>query len=60
MYFQGAIRHMWDANPVFGIEAWYVQEGQGKELEAATREKKVLAEIQVAPSGKARLKGLIT
>ena len=51
---------MWDANPVFGIEAWYVREGQGKELEAATREKKVLAEIQVAPSGKARLKSLIT
>ena len=51
---------MWGANPVFGIEAWYVQEGQGKELEADTSEKKVLAEILVVPSVKARLKGLIT
>ncbi len=60
IYLQGAIRHMWGANPVFGIEAWYVQEGQGKEWEEAIREKKVLAEILVVPSGKARLKGLIT
>ena len=24
IYLQGTIRHMWGANPVFGIEAWYV------------------------------------
>jgi uncharacterized membrane-anchored protein len=50
----------WAINgPQFGIEAFYVQEGQGKQWEKAIREKKVLAEVLVAPSGKARLKGLI-
>ena len=47
------------SRPQFGIEAYYVQEGQGKQWEKSIREKKVLAEVRVAPSGKARLKGLI-
>jgi uncharacterized membrane-anchored protein len=47
------------SRPQFGIEAFYVQEGQGKQWETSIREKKVLAEVLVAPSGKARLKGLI-
>ncbi|RLS37648.1 MAG: hypothetical protein DWH82_10325 [Planctomycetota bacterium] len=37
-----------------------MQEGLGKKWEEAIRTRKVLAEILVAPSGKARLKGLIT
>lgn len=50
----------WAINgPQFGIEAFYVQEGQGRHWEKAIREKKVLAEVLVAPLGKARLKGLI-
>ena len=46
------------SRPLFGIEAFYVQEGQGIYWEQAIREKKVVAEALIAPSGKARLKGL--
>ena len=48
------------SRPLFGIEAFYVQEGQGLYWEQAIREKKVVAEVLIAPSGKARLKGLTT
>ena len=62
IYLEGKINR-WSAwgfsRPLFGIEAFYVQEGQGKQWEKAIREKKVLAKVLVAPSGKARLKELI-
>jgi len=62
IYLEGKINR-WSAwgftRPLFGIEAYFVQEGQGHYWEKAIREKKVLAEVLVAPSGKARLKGLI-
>lgn len=39
----------------FGIEAYYVQEGRGRELEMLQREGKLNAEIAVAPWGQAKL-----
>ena len=39
----------------FGIEAYYVQEGKGKELEELMRSRKLSAEIAVAPWGQAKL-----
>jgi len=43
---------------LFGIEAYYVQEGKGKEYEEAIRHKKLSAEIAVTSSGRAALKDL--
>ncbi len=43
----------------FGIEAYYVQEGQGKVFEEMIRSKKLSAEIAVAPWGQAKLVRLI-
>jgi uncharacterized membrane-anchored protein len=42
----------------FGIEAYYVQEGEGKSLEDANRAGKLQAEIAVAPWGQATLRAL--
>lgn len=42
----------------FGIEAYYVQEGEGKTLEDANRAGKLQAEIAVAPWGQATLRAL--
>ncbi len=42
----------------FGIEAYYVQEGEGKALEDANRAGKLQAEIAVAPWGQATLRAL--
>lgn len=39
----------------FGIEAYYVQEGRGKELEQMRNERKLSAEIALAPWGQAKL-----
>ena len=39
----------------FGIEAYYVQEGTGKVLEALRTERKLMAEVAVAPWGQAKL-----
>jgi len=61
IYLEGKInrRSNWGiSRPLFGIEAFYVQEGLGLYWEQAIREKKVVAEVLIAPSGKARLKGL--
>jgi len=61
IYLEGKINRWstWGfSRPLFGIEAFYVQEGQGIYWEQAIREKKVFAEVHIAPSGKARLKGL--
>jgi len=43
---------------LFGIEAYYVQAGHGKELEDARRAGKLQAEVAVAPWGQATLRGL--
>ena len=43
---------------VFGIEAYYVQEGKGKQYEEAIRRKKLSAEIAVTSSGRAALRAL--
>jgi len=42
----------------FGIEAYFVEEGKGRELERAIRDKKVSAEIALTSSGVAALRGL--
>jgi uncharacterized membrane-anchored protein/uncharacterized membrane protein len=43
----------------FGIEAYYVQEGQGLELERLQRANQLSAEIAVAPWGQAKLRRVI-
>ena len=43
---------------LFGIEAYYVQEGKGKQYEEAIRHKKLSAEIAVTSSGRAALRSL--
>jgi uncharacterized membrane-anchored protein len=42
----------------FGIEAYYVQEGKGREYEAAVRNRRLSAEVAVAPGGYASLRSL--
>jgi uncharacterized membrane-anchored protein len=42
----------------FGIESYYVQEGQGHDYERALRSRRLSAEIAVAADGKAALRGL--
>ena len=44
---------------LFGIEAYYVQEGKGKKYEEAIRHKRLSAEIAVTSSGRAALRALI-
>jgi uncharacterized membrane-anchored protein len=43
----------------FGIEAYYVQEGEGPRLERALRDGRVSAEVALMPSGRAALRRLI-
>ncbi len=40
----------------FGIEAFYLQEGKGTTYEQAIREKKLVAEVYLAPDGSAQMK----
>ena len=40
----------------FGIEAFYLQEGKGQIYEQAIREKKLVAEVYLAPDGSAQMK----
>ncbi len=42
----------------FGIESYYVQEGKGRQYEDAVRNRRLSAEISVAPDGQAALKRL--
>jgi uncharacterized membrane-anchored protein len=42
----------------FGIESYFVQEGKGKEYEAAIREHRLSAEVALTSSGRAALRGL--
>lgn len=42
----------------FGIESYFVQEGKGKEYEKAIRDRRVSAEVALAPDGGAVLRGL--
>lgn len=43
----------------FGIEAYYVQEGEGRKWEDAARKGTLTAEVVVSPWGKAKLKRLV-
>ena len=43
----------------YGIESYFVPEGQGKRLEALAREKRMAALIAVDARGNAAIKGLI-
>lgn len=43
----------------FGIESYFVPEGQGKPYEDAARNRKLSAEVAVAPDGQPALKGLV-
>lgn len=40
----------------FGIESFYIQEGKGRMYEEAIREKKLVAEVYLAPDGSAQMK----
>lgn len=40
----------------YGIESFYVQEGKGRIYEEAIREKKLVAEVYLAPDGSAQMK----
>lgn len=42
----------------YGIESFYVQEGQGRRYEEAVRSRRLTAEIAVAPNGQASLRNL--
>jgi uncharacterized membrane-anchored protein len=42
----------------FGIEAYFVQEGKGREYERAVRERRLSAEIALTSDGQAKLRGL--
>jgi len=42
----------------FGIEAYYVQEGTGREYEQAIRSRRLLAEVALTSDGMAALRGL--
>jgi uncharacterized membrane-anchored protein len=43
----------------YGIESYFVPEGQGKKLEALAREKKLATLLSVDTRGNAAIKGLI-
>jgi uncharacterized membrane-anchored protein len=43
----------------FGIESYFVPEGQGQPYEDAARSRKLSAQVAVAPDGQAALKGLV-
>jgi uncharacterized membrane-anchored protein len=44
---------------VFGIESYYVQEGKGHDYEAAVLQRRLSAEVALAPDGRASLRGLV-
>jgi uncharacterized membrane-anchored protein len=56
-YLQGALSG--PGHITFGIESYFVQEGQGKPYEDAARNHKLSAEVVVTPQGVAELKGLV-
>lgn len=55
-FIQGALTD--SSRITFGIESFFVQEGKGKEYEAAIREHRLSAEVALTPSGQAALRGL--
>jgi len=42
----------------YGIESYYVQEGEGRKYEQPMRTRRLSAEVSIAPDGQAALKGL--
>jgi len=57
LYIQGALSGPGQIR--FGIESYFVPEGQGKPYEDAARNRKLSAEVVVATDGQAALKGLV-
>lgn len=55
-YLRGSIKN---GSPKFGIEAYYVQEGTGRELERLRNNRRLSAEVSVAPWGQAALRRVI-
>jgi len=55
-YLRGTIGQ-W-GRPEFGIESFYVQEGNGLQYEQAVRQRRLSAEVAVAPNGQATLRSL--
>ena len=56
-YIRGTVRNSWSHE--FGIEAFFVQEGQGKEYESARNAHRLAAEIALTRDGTASLKRLV-
>lgn len=55
-YIQGKVKNWGQLE--FGIESYFVQEGQGLEYERAVRERRLSAEVALTPDGQAMLRGL--
>lgn len=55
-YIRGALTDF--GRLAFGIEAYYVQEGEGKKYEEAIRNRQLSAELAVTSDGQAALRGL--
>jgi uncharacterized membrane-anchored protein len=58
---KGRIANRYSQNIQFGIDAFFVQEGQGQAIEQALRDRNqsVFAEVALSSSGNARIKNLI-
>ena len=56
-FIRGTVRNSWSLE--FGIEAFFVQEGQGKEYESARNAQRLSAEIALTRDGTASLKRLV-
>jgi uncharacterized membrane-anchored protein len=56
-FIRGTVKNPWSHE--FGIEAFFVQEGQGKEYESARNALRLAAEIALTRDGTASLKRLV-
>lgn len=57
-YLRGVVTNPWSNRIDFGIEAYYVQEGEGRRLEQLIRQRQLMAEVAVW-HGKAKLVRLV-
>lgn len=56
LFIKGQLTEPWRIT--YGIESFFVQEGQGKEYEAAVRDRRLWAEVAIAADGQATLRRL--
>ena len=58
-FIRGHVTGSWRGGVRFGIEAYYVQEGRGKELEKARNARRLSAEVALTSWGQASLRRLL-